>query len=126
MPPVSHLHHLEPPRFDSRRVAALVSEFGQAGAERLVGRALEELAVKLNRVERAHRTGDSCRLENAARELALIAGQVGLVSLSEVAHHVMVCSGQSDLTAQDAVTARLIRLGERSLMSAWELHGAHS
>ncbi len=123
MLPVIHLNPIEPARFDSGRVAALVTEFGEAGAERLVGRALEDLAVKLNRVERAHRTGDSGRLADSSRELASIAAQVGLVSLSEVASHVVLCAGHHDHTALNAVIARLIRIGEHSLMSAWELHG---
>ena len=103
------------------RLEKLVVELGEPGAERLVGRALDTIAVRLNRCERAWRNGDYSRLAESANDLATCAERIGLVTLERVARDVIgtVCAG--DAAALGATLARMVRIGEASLMSAWDL-----
>lgn len=121
MSTVSHLHHFEPVRLDRGRLDDLVTEHGLQAAERLMGRALEDVAVMLNGIERATRNGDAGRLVATTREIALLADQVGLLTLSRVASDLLKARAQGDAAAFEAILARLIRIGEASLMSAWDI-----
>ena len=120
---VSRIRHREVARLDADRLQHLVEEYGEPGAERFVGRALEAIAVRLSKAERAWRRGDSVRLCQGARELSDIAGQIGLPSLQRVAMDVSRVAIAGDSAALGATVARMVRLGESSLMAAWELDG---
>lgn len=99
----------------------LVIELGEPGAERLVGRALDTIAVRLNRCERAWRSNDMERLVASAEDLAACAERIGLVTLDRVARDVIGSAMAGDTAALGATLARLVRIGEASLMSAWDL-----
>ncbi|MEM0948288.1 MAG: hypothetical protein AAGK37_12835 [Pseudomonadota bacterium] len=123
MSQISRLHYAEPAQVDRLRLEELVYDHGPQGAERLMGRTLEDLAVRLNQAERAWRKGHSAALQRDANSLADLAYGVGLVGLCQVANAVAEIAVTDDSAALGATVARMMRVGEASLMSAWDLDG---
>ena len=120
---VPQLRFSEPAEIDSDRIEALIDDYGSDGAERFVGRALEELAVRLNKTERAWRRGDTVRLCHGSRELADVADRIGLSGLARAATAASRIAMSGDAAAIGATVGRMLRLGEASLMTAWGLRG---
>lgn len=96
-------------------------QLGEAGAEDVVCRALEELAVRLSHTERCYREARSGDLRKSARSLVAISDQIGMQMLSRVAADVAVCVDRGDAVALAATLSRLLRIGERSLSEIWDL-----
>jgi len=111
----------EPARLDRDRLQELYAELGEGAAENVICRALEEMAVRLAKVERAHRQGDASELRRNARSLAAISDPLGMTLLSRVAADVARCVEAGDPVALAATLARLLRLGERSLLAVWDI-----
>ncbi len=118
---IARLHHAEAAHVDRLRLESLVQDHGAQAAERLMGRALEDLAVRLNRAERAWRKGQAAVLCRDAAAVAKVAEDVGLVGVARVARTVSVLATTGDSAATGATVARMMRLGEASLMSAWDI-----
>ncbi|MGI1662006.1 hypothetical protein ACRDNQ_07185 [Palleronia sp. KMU-117] len=120
---VTRLYHVEVVRFDNSRLQALVADLGDAGADRVISRAMEEIAVRLSRIEAAYDAGALDRVGKGARSLVAIADQTGLASVRDAAGAVASLSTSHDSTALAACVARLIRVGETSLVTVWDAHG---
>lgn len=118
---IAKLRPDEPARVDRGRLEQLVEDYGPGGAERLMGRTLEDLAVRLNRADRAWRRGDTVRLCHGARELADVAERIGFLGLARAADVVSRVAIEGDPAALGATVGRMMRLGEASLMSAWDI-----
>ncbi|GFE49222.1 hypothetical protein So717_09750 [Roseobacter cerasinus] len=106
---------------DQDRLAALYAELGDIGAEDVVCRAMEEMALRLshcNRLFAAHNYDD---LRKCARSLIAIGDQIGMHALTRVAHDVISTIDAGDGPAVSATLARLIRIGEQSLTAIWDL-----
>ena len=58
---------------DPLRLDQLYGQLGESGAEEVICRAMEELALRLTRAERLFRQGDLAELRKGARGLAAIA-----------------------------------------------------
>lgn len=110
-------------RLNPERLDELYSQLGEAGAEDVVCRALEELAVRLSQVELCHREGRLNDMRKLARSLVAIADQIGMHTLSRVAGDVAACVDNCDLVATAATLSRLLRIGERSLSEIWDQQG---
>ncbi len=108
-------------RLDSDRLAELYVQLGERGAQNVVCRAMEELAVRLARIESAFQEDKPALLRKTAKSLIGIAEQVGMQRLAEVARDVRHCSELGDPVATGATLARLLRIGERSLTAVWDL-----
>ena len=108
-------------RFDLDRLEDLYDQLGERGAENVVCRALEELAVRLSHTERCYRERRTDDMRKSARSLIAIAEQIGMGMLAQVARDVTDCIDAGDAVALGAVLARLLRIGERSLSEVWEL-----
>ncbi|PWE36507.1 hypothetical protein DD563_11395 [Pelagicola sp. LXJ1103] len=118
---VTMLKQDETVRLDPDRLKALYVQLGEAGAEDVVCRALEELAVRLSHTERCYREGREADLRKSARSLVAISEQIGMGTLARVASNVVACVDLGDAVALAATLARLLRIGERSLSEIWEL-----
>ncbi|WP_322867637.1 hypothetical protein U5922_016365 [Aquicoccus sp. G2-2] len=118
---VSILAQDEPVQVDSAKLEALYRQLGDASAEDIMCRAMEELAVRLSQAEAFFRGGKTEDLRKTARLIAAISEQIGMQMLSVVGTHVVQCIEAGDDIALAAVLARLIRVGERSLTEIWEL-----
>lgn len=119
---VTRLYYSEDVRMDSERLQILAADLGPSGAERVIGKAMEEIAVRLTRIENAYDEGDLDRVAKCARSLIAIADQTGLTTVRDNAHAVWQLCGSSDAAALGACVARLVRVGEMSLVSIWDVH----
>lgn len=115
------LNQDEPVRLNSDQLEVLYQQLGEAGAEDVVCRALEELAARLSQADRQFRCGEFQDMRRSARSLGAISGQIGMRMLSQVADDVTRCIDAGDMTALAATLARLLRIGERSLVEFWDL-----
>lgn len=111
----------EPVRLDAESLESLYSELGPAGAENVVCRAMEELALRLNETTALHRNGDWEELARLARSMGAISRQVGLSSFARVANDVAKCASAGDPIALGATICRLERIGDRSLTAVWDI-----
>ncbi|MBK0325690.1 hypothetical protein I5535_00140 [Rhodobacteraceae bacterium F11138] len=118
---IATLVQTETVRLDQDRLAALYQQLGHSGAEDVVCRAIEELAVRLSHCERLWREKDTASLRKSARSLIAIADQIGMRTLAQVANDVTNAADADDTTALAATLFRLIRIGERSLTAVWDL-----
>lgn len=107
-------------RLDPDRLGALYSQLGEVGAEHLICRAMEELAVRMAHCERLHRQSDWLELRKSARSLVAIADQIGMHMLSRVATDVTMAIDDNNTVAIASTLARLLRIGERSLTAIWD------
>jgi len=114
---VTLLRQDETVRLDSDRL----EELGEAGAEDVVCRALEELAVRLSHTERCYRDASMKEMRKSARSLIAISEQIGMQLLAKVARDVTCCIDEGDRIALAATLSRLLRIGERSLSEVWDL-----
>ena len=115
------LIHEETVRLDPDRLGDLYRQLGEAGAEDVVCRAIEELAVRLSHCERLWRQQDLPGLSKSARSLIAIAEQIGMTKLARVAGDVSAMAALADRVALAATLTRLIRTGEKSLTAVWDL-----
>lgn len=118
---ITTLNLTETVRLDPNRLAELYSQLGEAGAEDVVCRAIEELAVRLTQCNRLWRSNDQKELRKSARSLIAIAEQIGMTMLASVASDVVQVIDTGDAVAEAATLSRLIRIGERSLTAVWDL-----
>jgi len=108
-------------RVDQEKLTALYMQLGEAAAEDVICRAMEELAVRLSHCERLYREDKSDELRKSARSLTAIADQIGMGLLAQVAVDVTRAIDDGDRTAQAATLSRLLRIGENSLTAIWDL-----
>ncbi len=114
--------HTENVHLDPDKLSDLYKELGARGAEDVVCRAIEELAVRLTHCERLWRHDDMVNLRKSARSLIAISEQVGMVAMSNIASDVTSAIDSEDGAAVAATLFRLIRVGERSLTAIWDQH----
>lgn len=117
----STLIHEEPIRLDPDSLESLYAQLGPAGAENVVCRAMEELALRLADLATLHRAGRLPELSRVARSLIAIAEQVGLEGFARVAGDVAQCANAADTVALGATICRLERIGDRSLTAVWDM-----
>ncbi|MCW3780689.1 hypothetical protein [Defluviimonas salinarum] len=115
------LHHEEGVRVDPDCLVALYAELGEAGAERVLSRAMEELNARLTEMQRFVDEGRTAQLTRSARLLVKVAEQIGMPSFARVADDVVRATEAGDHAAQAATLARLIRIGDRSLNAVCDL-----
>ena len=112
--------HSETVRLDPDKLTALYDQLGEAGAEDVVCRAVEEMAVRLTHCERLWRQDDMESLRKSARSLIAIADQIGMTALASIAGDVTRAIDAKDHPAIAAILFRLMRVGERSLTAIWD------
>lgn len=111
----------EPANLDRDKLGALYAQLGALGAEDVVRRAMEELALRLSHAERLYRQADLPGLRKSVRSLVAISEQIGMRKLARVAQDVSNSIDQCDDVALASTLARLLRVGERSLTAIWDM-----
>ena len=111
----------EPVRLDQDQLEMLVLQMGPQGADQMVSHAMEELAVMMARLERHHRNGDLHKVQEGVKGLVAIAQKVGMTTLARVGRDVLFLMDGHDSAAYAAALARLVRIGESSLVAVWDL-----
>jgi len=112
--------HNETVRLDPGKLSELYAQLGEAGAEDVVCRAIEELAVRLSHCERLWRQCNLVSLRKSARSLIAIAEQIGMSTMAGIARDVTQAIDSEDQPAIAATLFRLLRVGEKSLTAVWE------
>ncbi|WP_323777585.1 hypothetical protein [Leisingera sp.] len=112
--------HAEKVCLDPNKLSSLYDQLGEAGAEDVVCRAVEEMAVRLTHCERLWRQNDMVSLRKSARSLIAMADQIGMTALSAIARDATVAIDAEDAPAVAAILFRLMRVGERSLTAVWD------
>jgi hypothetical protein len=120
-----HIRPSETVRVDRDRLGALYAQLGAMGAEDVVCRAMEELALRLSHCETLYHQNQLAALRKNARSLIAIADQIGMSALSKTAQVVTECIDHGDEVAIAATLSRLIRIGERSLLAVWDIQDIH-
>ncbi|MEM9437250.1 MAG: hypothetical protein AAGA15_09430 [Pseudomonadota bacterium] len=115
------LAHDETARVDESAIAALRGQMGEAGAEGVISRALEEIANRLSLIERHYVEGNHEALWKASKGLVGISEQIGLTSVGDAARAVATCARGRDRVALSATIGRLIRLGDKALTAIWNM-----
>lgn len=118
---ISHLMQDEKVSIDHEQLSALYAQLGALGADDVVRRAMEELALRLSHAERQYRQNSLTELRKGVRSLVKISEQIGMNKLARVAGDVSTAIDQSDPVAIASTLARLLRVGERSLTAIWDL-----
>lgn len=115
---VATLRPREVVRQDVEAIAEIYRNLGAPVAEQMVTRALGELALTMAGIAEKVRAQDLRDLARQLARLGRLAGDLGLCSLSTVAGDAKTCLERADGTAFSAVWARLMRVAERSLVTA--------
>ncbi len=118
---VLQIRPLEQVCVDQERLGTLYSQLGEASAEDIVCRALEELALRMSHCDRLYREQAWQDLRKNTRSLIAIADQIGMQKLSQVAGDVTACIDACDANGLAATLSRLLRIGERSLTAIWDM-----
>ncbi|HDY94956.1 MAG: hypothetical protein KBT62_09645 [Sulfitobacter litoralis] len=113
---------VEQVRVDQERLGILYDQLGETGAEDVVCRAMEELALRMSHCNRLYQASNWPELRKNCRSLIAIAEQVGLEKLAHVAGNVICAIDQTSPVAIGATLTRLIRIGDRSLTAIWDTH----
>ncbi|MBC2836246.1 hypothetical protein [Paragemmobacter straminiformis] len=100
-------------REDTRAIRDLYDRLGPVSAERVLARAVDELALSISTLATQVRRHDMRDLQWQSRRLQKQALGLGLISLAGVAGDLRRCDG--DPTAFAAVCARLMRVAGGSL-----------
>ncbi|PID35432.1 MAG: hypothetical protein CSA68_02775 [Rhodobacterales bacterium] len=107
-------------RLNSERLVELYVQLGQAGAQDVVCRAMEELAVRFKQLAMDYNNQDYKAVRKCAKSMVGIAEQVGMQCLADVAQDVRRCAENYDTVALAATLARLLRIGDKSLTAIWD------
>ncbi|MBU2937265.1 MULTISPECIES: hypothetical protein [Pacificibacter] len=109
---------------NKERLDQLYAQLGDSGADGVVSRAMEELAVRLAKVDSCYKKGQLEDMKKAARSMIAISEQIGMETFANVAADVNNLATLDDGTALAATVDRLMRIGENSLLAVWDLQGA--
>lgn len=120
---VSWIRIEEGVRVDPDRVLRLAARLGRIDAAHLIAATSQDLAEHFARIEQLVQTQGTEQLGWTSVEVERLADQVGMIGLARVAHDLQECCARDDHPALEAVAARLLRIGERSLSAMVVLAG---
>ncbi|QDY69783.1 hypothetical protein [Qingshengfaniella alkalisoli] len=103
-----------------RSWAEIYERLGETGAEEMLCDAMEDMALRLARIDRYHRAGAFGSLGQTAEGLQAVARRIGMKDLARVARDVSICAMRRDRVGLAATQARLSRVGDRSLTEIWD------
>lgn len=121
MTQINKLKQSEAANLDHDQLGTLYAQLGAVGAEDVLRRAMEELALRLSHSERLYQQDDMAGLRKSTQSLIAIADQIGMRKLARVAGDVTSVVDDKDFVAIAATLARLMRVGEASLTAVWDL-----
>lgn len=110
-----------PVAFDPLPVKCIYARLSAQEAEDLICRFLEDIALRLDLIQRGLAASDPVKMLRPARRVQLAAGQIGLREVAESAGHLRTCLAQHDGIALQAVMARLERAFDIAVNEVWNL-----
>lgn len=120
----ARLKPIERNEINPKRIDTLVRDMGSPSAERLVGRAVEEIADRLAILEAAYHAGDPDGAVRSASHVIPVARAIGLETVARVAADVMATARSGDDAALGATVSRLLRLGDGAIHAIGEAWSA--
>jgi HPt (histidine-containing phosphotransfer) domain-containing protein len=106
--------------FDKQPLHALFAGREHHVAEEIVCRMLEDIAMRLDQLQRGLAARDFVPMRQSARRIALVAKQIGLTEVAVTADHVKTCLLQKDGVALEATMARLERGFDVAVNEVWQ------
>ncbi len=88
-------------------------------AEEAVCRMLEDMAFRLDQLQRGLAALDFVHMQQPARRIAFVAKELGLLEVATAANHLRQCLKQADGVALEAVMARLERGFDAAVSEIW-------
>lgn len=116
---VTVLHCPEQISLDPIPLARIFAQKGEAEAEEMVCRALEDVAQRLDQLQDARADCAFHKIAKPARRIAAIATQIGLIEVALAAGHVAACAGSLDGVALGATMSRLERGFDSAVSQVW-------
>lgn len=108
-------------RLDAERLEVLYNKLGEDGADDVLCRAMEEMAIRIKQSEKLYRAGSVKELRKTVHSLVAIADQIGMQTLARVSGDVVNCIDSGDWVALGATFSRLVRSSDQSLTAIWDL-----
>jgi hypothetical protein len=108
-------------RTSAEPIVRLYIALGDAGAERTICSALDDLALRLSRIELSLK---DCQYDDAlqdCRRMAAVAEQIGLTEITIAADHLFGAAKSSSGHVGAAILARLRRATDRAMGEVWTL-----
>lgn len=107
--------------FDPLLVKSIYARLPLPEAEDLICRFLEDIALRLDQLQRGLAARNTADMVRPARRVVLAARQLGLIEVAESAQHVVTCLSLDDGVALEAVMARLERAFDVAVNEVWNL-----
>ena len=101
---------------DGDCIAILLRSLGEQRAREVIEEVVFHLMDRIGRLDSAIAAGDAVEACAIANRMAAMATQVGLVDLTRVARDLGLCLGRGDHVGAAAVSARLCRLADGSIL----------
>ncbi|MBO6867680.1 MAG: hypothetical protein JJ877_11615 [Thalassococcus sp.] len=117
---VTHLVPRTVVHVDTDRLKKLYGDRSARDTEELLCRSMEDIALRLARVDQLWRAGNMKGTHCEVQMLIHLASQTGLSDLGKVAQNLQGLLDGHDYVATASVLARLVRLGEMSLYALWD------
>ncbi|MEO0913960.1 MAG: hypothetical protein AAFY59_13375 [Pseudomonadota bacterium] len=111
----------EPAHLDVRAVELMESILGQERCREVMEETCFDLVDKLAQIEATLHKQDHKGSHRIAVDIASMSAQIGLDDFSLAARNLVACINEKNWPALPAVAARMMRLGEVSLMSMLNL-----
>jgi len=116
---VTHLRCLDAVNLDPEPIYQIFAVKGEALAEAMICRVLEDIAHKLDALQNANRSHSFDEIVQPARRIASIGAQIGLLDVQQAAQHVATSAHQADGVALSATLARLERAFDVAVSEVW-------
>ncbi len=108
------------PAMDPGPLSEIYKDLGDKGAEETICRALEDLAIRLNRLHDTRAISGFDEMTRQSNRLAAVAQGIGLTEVATAARHVATCARQKDGIALDATMFRLDRGFDLAISQVWD------
>ena len=105
--------------FDPAPLSRLFAERELYDAEEIVCRMLEDIALRLDMLQRSLARNDFAEMVRPARRVGSVADQMGLTEVAVAVGHVATCLAQEDGIALEATMARLERSFDVAVSEVW-------
>ncbi|WP_386680219.1 hypothetical protein [Loktanella sp. R86503] len=108
------------PLMDPAPLSEIYRDLGDKMAEETICRALEDLAIRLNRLQDMRAAAQYDELARQSNRLAAVAQGIGLTEVSTAARHVATCALQKSAVALEATMCRLERGFDLAITQVWD------
>ncbi|SEN31955.1 hypothetical protein SAMN04488003_11339 [Loktanella fryxellensis] len=118
---VTVLECIRNPVIDPGPLSQIYRDLGERAAEETICQALEDLAIRLNRLQDLRSIAGFADLARQSDRMAVIALGIGLTEVVTAARHVADCARQTDSVALEATLSRLERGFDLAISQIWDI-----